>query len=117
MRIDNVIQSIQKFRGDSLKSVLAALELSFTGRVGEASSAINRSNSVKLSLLAAAFQLKHAAAQIDEIVHAVGILCSLPEILKKEEVIQSLSLGAGNTGKHFDLETNQRIAEYKFIQW
>jgi hypothetical protein len=28
-----------------------------------------------------------------------------------------VSLGAGNTGRHFDLETNLRIAEYKFIDW
>jgi hypothetical protein len=28
-----------------------------------------------------------------------------------------VSLGAGNTGKEFDLETNYRIAEFKFIHW
>jgi hypothetical protein len=28
-----------------------------------------------------------------------------------------VSLGAGNTGRAFDLETNQRIAEFKFIHW
>ena len=27
------------------------------------------------------------------------------------------SLGAGNTGRKFDLETNRRIAEFKFIRW
>ncbi len=42
---------------------------------------------------------------------------SLPHILRKDEFIQSLSLGAGNTGRSFDLETNQRIAEFKFINW
>jgi hypothetical protein len=26
-------------------------------------------------------------------------------------------LGAGNTGRKFDLETNLRVAEYKFIDW
>ncbi|HTT49755.1 MAG TPA: hypothetical protein VMG39_17325 [Pseudolabrys sp.] len=28
-----------------------------------------------------------------------------------------MSLGAGNTGREFDLETNRRIAEFKFIHW
>ena len=33
------------------------------------------------------------------------------------EVVEQLSLGAGNSGKSFDLTTNQRVAEFKFIQW
>ena len=28
-----------------------------------------------------------------------------------------MSLGAGNTGRKFDLETNLRVAEFKFIKW
>ena len=28
-----------------------------------------------------------------------------------------MSIGAGNTGRSFDLETNSRIAESKFIHW
>jgi hypothetical protein len=28
-----------------------------------------------------------------------------------------VSLGAGNTGREFDLETNLRVAEFKFIRW
>lgn len=31
--------------------------------------------------------------------------------------MQYLSLGAGNTGRSFDLETNLRVAEFKFIHW
>ena len=37
--------------------------------------------------------------------------------MKPGEIIESVSLGAGNTGRQFDLETNLRIAEYKFIDW
>ncbi len=32
-------------------------------------------------------------------------------------MVQYVSLGAGNTGREFDLETNQRVAEFKFIHW
>ena len=68
-------------------------------------------------LLKSALTIKKAASQIDVIVHAVGIMVSLPHILEKGEIVQSLSLGAGNTGKSFDLETDRRIAEFKFINW
>jgi hypothetical protein len=32
-------------------------------------------------------------------------------------VVEDLSLGAGNTGRSFDLTTDLRIAEFKFISW
>jgi len=51
------------------------------------------------------------------VVHTLGILLCLPHILRAGEVIEYVSLGAGNTKKKFDLETNQRIAEFKFIRW
>lgn len=41
----------------------------------------------------------------------------IPHILRSGEIIEYVSLGAGNTGREFDLETNQRIAEFKFIRW
>ena len=49
--------------------------------------------------------------------HAAGILVSLPYILESSEIVESLSLGAGNTGRNHDLVTNRRIAEFKFIDW
>jgi hypothetical protein len=53
-------------------------------------------------------------------IHALGILLALPEILEVlevGEVVEELSLGAGNTGRAFDLVTNVRVAEFKFIKW
>lgn len=42
----------------------------------------------------------------------------LPFILKDQEIVESLSLGAGSSeAKRFDLETNLRIAEFTFIDW
>jgi hypothetical protein len=64
-----------------------------------------------------AASIKKLSGQINVIIHAAGILCSLPSILKPGEVVESVSLGAGNTGRQFDLETNFRVAEYKFIDW
>ena len=66
---------------------------------------------------AAAALMKQLAGQINVVIHALGILRCLPHIFQPGEVIESLSLGAGNTGRDFDLETNQRVAEFKFIRW
>jgi hypothetical protein len=76
-----------------------------------------KEESVDDSLLAAAFEIKRLSAQIDVIIHALGILISLPHILEPDEIILSVSLGAGNTGRAFDLETDKRVAEFTFIQW
>jgi len=73
--------------------------------------------SIDRNLVQASFQVKRAAAQINVIIHAVGILVSLPHILAEDETVESLSLGAGNTGREFDLITDQRVAEFKFIEW
>jgi hypothetical protein len=66
---------------------------------------------------ALADRIKGLAAQIDVILHTVGILLSLPHVLLPGERIISLSLGAGNTGRDCDMETDQQIAEFKFIKW
>ncbi len=67
--------------------------------------------------LNSAGQLKRLVGQLNVVIHALGILLCLPKILEAGETIESVSLGAGNTGRPFDLETNLRIAEFKFIRW
>ena len=52
------------------------------------------------------------AGQVNVVIHALGILISLPYLLEDDEEIQSLSLGAGNTGRRYDLETDRRVAEF-----
>ena len=67
--------------------------------------------------LVAAQQVKALAGQVNVIIHAAGILVSLPHILGKDERIEALSLGAGNTGRAYDLTTNKQVAEFKFTEW
>ncbi len=38
-------------------------------------------------------------------------------MLEAGEHVESLSLGAGNTGRTFDLETDRQVGEFKFIAW
>ncbi len=78
---------------------------------------LNDKNNLDANIYAAAKIVKQASRQIDVIIHTIGILRSLEHILEHDEIVESVSLGAGNTGKKFDLETTHRIAEYKFIDW
>lgn len=64
-----------------------------------------------------ALAIKALVGQINVVVHALGILVSLPYVLEDGEVIECLSLGAGNSGCSYDLKTNRRIAEFKIITW
>ena len=65
----------------------------------------------------AALTIKNASAQINEIVHALGIINCLPIILQEDERVESLSLASGAAGDGIDLVTNYRIAEFKFSRW
>ncbi|UPZ16245.1 hypothetical protein [Flavobacterium humidisoli] len=69
------------------------------------------------SIFTAAKIIKEASSQIDEIVHASGIMIAKEVWLHEDEKMQYLSLGAGNHKEHFDMETNLRIAEFKFGKW
>lgn len=118
--MDSLFQAssrIEQFRAGSLSSAVAKIEAKFIGSRKETASTALTENQIGGDLLLAAILIKKNSSQINEILHAVGILLVLPTILREGEIVESLSLAAGNTGKGFDLETNQRIAEFTFIQW
>lgn len=110
-------EHLQRFEQDSLRQRIAALERDFHQADKNACVALFSSADVGPELWKAAQFMKQIAGQINVVVHAVGILLSLPYILQDGEVIEALSLGAGNTGVPFDLITNQRVAEFKFTHW
>lgn len=109
--------NVQQFQGASLTALLASIEHELKNK--DQGSLINLYPAVGLNplLLESALVLKQAAAQVNVLIHAVGILLTLPFILQDGETIEALSLGAGNTGKPYDVETDVRVAEFKFIAW
>lgn len=113
----NAARMISDFENNSLTTRVAKLEEILQGADKTTAQTLCLSNGIAPALLSSAFILKKTAGQINVIVHCVGVLILLPYILEKDETIESLSLGAGSTGKVFDLETNFRIAEFKFIRW
>ena len=110
-------EKIEAFRAGSLRATIATIEKELLSLPKEQSNQRLTVLGIGPELLAAAILIKKRSSQIDEIIHAVGILIALPSILENGETIESLSLAAGNTGKGFDLETNLRIAEFTFIHW
>src|SRR5436309_768744 len=117
MELYEAVSSLQQFAGSDLTKTLAAIEASLVGVTENTCANVMVDCGAKNDVLAAAGLVKQIAGQINVIIHALGILLCLPHILEADERVEYVSLGAGNTGKQFDLETNQRIAEFKFIRW
>lgn len=116
--IEEAFAAVQAFgAGAALTARIANLETRLQGKTRDKAAALLTADHVDEAALSGALTIKQLSAQIDVVIHALGILTSLPYVLKRGEVIQSLSLGAGNTGRHHDLETDHQIAEFKFIQW
>jgi hypothetical protein len=102
---------------DELGARIASLEGTFQARRGSELTETLAAHGIDRGLLDAALEMKRVAGQVNVVVHAVGILVSLPHILEPDEKVETLSLGAGNTGRDHDLETDRRAAEFKFINW
>src|SRR5947207_9254032 len=104
--------ALSSFAGAALTTRIASLEGSFEGATAESVHARLDSAAVSHDLLASAHVLKRVAGQINVVIHTIGILLCLPHILEPGERVLSLSLGAGNTGRQFDLETDTQIGEF-----
>lgn len=117
MSIDKAIEAIERFQGDSLTKNLAEIESEIIGSDAEKSSEYCLVRDINDSFITSALAVKKVSGEINVIIHATGILHALKDLLKDGEVVESVSLGAGNTGRKFDLETNFQVAEFKFIDW
>ncbi|WP_368856641.1 hypothetical protein [Chelativorans sp. ZYF759] len=114
---DDVVSRLAAFTGHDLTRTLGAIESSVRGIGAEESAAFVENAGAGREVLAAAAEMKRLAGQINVTIHALGILLCLPHVLEQGERVEYVSLGAGNTGRRFDLETNLRVAEFKFIRW
>lgn len=115
--IAGAMHLLRTFRGSDLTRTIRGIEKSLKGVSVDGYLPVLAKSGAKKEILGAAGLVKQLAAQIDVVVHTLGILLCLPQILSPGEIIEYVSLGAGNTKRKFDLETNQRIAEFKFIRW
>ncbi|KAB8140324.1 hypothetical protein F8S13_24135 [Chloroflexia bacterium SDU3-3] len=115
--IEHAYKQVEQFKGTSFRKRIADLEAELQGVDQRSCQHFYSAQQIDTSLLIAALFLKKASSQINEVVHALGIILSLPYLLREGEMIEYVSLAAGNTGRPFDLETNMRVAEFKFTDW
>ena len=117
MELGAAIEALNLFSGQDVGRTLSKIELAIEGATANDCAPILCKYHAHHDALVAAGLVKRLAGQINVVIHALGILLCLPKVLNPGEVVESISLGAGNTGKPFDLETNHRVAEFKFIAW
>lgn len=113
--IQRALALVKKFKGDGLAETIASLESRLKGADLDATRVLRSEVFGSADLFSAAVTVKLAAAQIDNILHAVGVLQMLSQILLPNEKIVSASLASA--GGRADLLTNRRVAEFKFIHW
>lgn len=111
------IDLLATFIQSDLRMAISGVESAISGVSNRTIDGFLQERSIDPELLTAAAEVKRISSQIDVTIHALGILRLLPHVLLPGEIVESVSLGAGNTGRAFDLETNLRIAEFKFITW
>lgn len=101
--LSNASEALGRFRSGSLRKAVSQIEAKLIGVSHSAAEREIGALGVSTELMLAALLIKKHSNQISEIIHTVGILLVLPAILEPGEIIESLSLAAGNTGKGFDL--------------
>lgn len=110
-----LLEALTKTSG--LTSWIGGLEVSLQGADSAQVGAAIARDGIGRETLDAALLIKRVSGQINVLVHTIWILNALPYILEPGERVESLSLGAGNTGRPYDLETDKRVAEFKFTAW
>lgn len=108
MKTDISMDMIQRFKGNNLKQKFLELKniILHDQKIPDLT-----------EIYHSALEVKKLSAQIDEIVHATGIIQCLSKILEKDEEVIDLSLASSSEGEGIDLVTNKRIAEFKFARW
>ncbi len=85
------VDRIAEFAGKHLATKIGELEYEFSRLDRVKVKSQLQSFSINKELLAAALSIKRSAAQIDVVLHALGILVRLPSIMEDSEIVESLS--------------------------
>lgn len=115
--LPEAVAAFERFCGSQVTRTLSEAEVALRGATPNTLGARLAELRATEEAIAGAGELKRIAGQVNVVIHALGILLCLPHILEPGEAVEYASLGAGNTGRAFDLETNRRVAEFKFITW
>ena len=84
---------LRNYFGDDLSTRVTVLEHHFSGGKLETLDDLLGRKKLTADLLHSARPIKRATGQIHVVIHALGILLSLPSVLEKGEIIEQLSSG------------------------
>jgi hypothetical protein len=104
---------------EELTSRLSGLERALVGLDGARAGEIVAGAGLTEELLESALLVRRRIGRVSDVIHAAVIGGLLPTLLEEHErVVVAPSLGAGNDpSRHFDLETDRRVAEFKLAEW
>jgi len=94
--IGDAFDNLSGYLGNALTSRVNALESHFRGACDQNVEGLLKNQQLTSHLFSQALSIKRATGQLDVVIHALGVLLSLPAVLENGEVIERLSLGAGN---------------------
>ena len=116
--VGDVVAALASFGRGSLTRTVADLERGLTGKDSGGLKSALESQGVTGRTLEAGLIARDMFGRLNDIVHAVAITVALPLLLEPGEIVESVSLAAGNSpDRPFDLSTNRRIAEFKLSRW
>lgn len=102
----------------ALTSTIASLERDLHGRRACDIQQVLEEHGVSPATLESGLVARDRLGRINDVIHATAMVIALPTILEPDERITRPSLAAGNDPtRPFDLETDQRIAEFKLSRW
>ena len=119
-RLHEAVEVLADFMGSQgLTTRIATLEHQLVGASQSDVAAIVEGSEISRDTLAAALAVRVTLGRINDVVHATVIALTLPLILEAGETVSNRpSLAAGNDpSRPFDLETTQRVAEFKVSVW
>lgn len=131
MRRADQSQAASPVNPDELSLVLSALTLQpltltvaniealLLGKRSDEIGAVLKGSGLGAETAVAAMAVRESLGRISDLVHASVICAALPRILQPgEQISVRPSLASGNDhSRHYDLETDRRIAEFKVAVW
>lgn len=104
--------------GEPLTAAIAQLEHDLDGAEAGAIPGILARYGASPAALESGLIARDRLGRLNDVIHALAIAVVLPLVLDEGEVLRRPSLAAGNDPtRPFDIETDRRIAEFKFSRW
>lgn len=116
---DQLASVVAALSSQPLTSRVASVEAALEGLTADGVRTVLGGGLLSAETAAAAIAVRESLGRISDLIHASVICATLPRILEPDERITVRpSLASGNDPtRHYDLETDRRIAEFKVAVW